>query len=154
MYTCACALSAVVPRAGRIGRFFVPLENRQLRVAAVDHDPSDRLLALLAANLTSINPVDHPEPPRFSPASAPNFLSLFQYLQIQRLFQHAIHLADVRQRALQCRRLARLHRDHKRQRVRRITRLLHNRANIDPLLRQRAGNLRDNARPVATRNRM
>jgi hypothetical protein len=51
--------AAVVPRVGRVGGFLRPFENRQLRVVAMDHDPAHRIVALLAANLTSINGADH-----------------------------------------------------------------------------------------------
>ena len=53
-------LAAIVPRVGCVGRFFRPFEDRELRVAAIDHNPAHRVLALRSANLTSINPVNHP----------------------------------------------------------------------------------------------
>ena len=52
-------LAAIVPRMRRIGSFLRPLENRQLRIAAMDHDPPHRIVALSSANLTSINRVNH-----------------------------------------------------------------------------------------------
>ena len=54
-------LATVVPRTRRIRRFLRPLENRQLRAVAVHHKPVERLVALLAANFTSINSVDQPD---------------------------------------------------------------------------------------------
>src|SRR5580698_5519877 len=52
-------LAAVVACMWSIGGFLGPLEDGQLFVAAVDHDPADGILALFAAYLTSINFVDH-----------------------------------------------------------------------------------------------
>jgi hypothetical protein len=51
-------LAAVMPSPRRIRRFLRPLENRQLRAVAVHHKPVERLVALLAANFTSINGID------------------------------------------------------------------------------------------------
>ncbi len=52
-------LAAIMPRALGIRRFLVPLEDVELQIAAMDHDPSPRILALQPANLTSINGIDH-----------------------------------------------------------------------------------------------
>ena len=61
--------SAVVPRLGGVGCLFRPFEDRELRVVTVNRDPPHRLVALLTANLTSINTANH----SFDPA-----LYLFQ----------------------------------------------------------------------------
>ena len=55
--------AAVVPGMRFVRRFLRPFEDRQLRITAVDRDPSDRPLALLPANLTSIDRVNHQKPP-------------------------------------------------------------------------------------------
>ena len=52
-------LAAVVPCVRRIGGFPCPFEYRQLRIAALDHNPTHRMVALFAANFTSINCIDH-----------------------------------------------------------------------------------------------
>jgi hypothetical protein len=52
-------LAAVVPRMRRLGSLPGPFENRQLRIAAVDHDPAHRMVTFFSANLTSINRIDH-----------------------------------------------------------------------------------------------
>src|SRR5580658_2992970 len=51
--------AAIVARAGRIGGFLGPLEDGQLRTVAVDDEPAHGILALLTADFTSINGVDH-----------------------------------------------------------------------------------------------
>ena len=51
--------AAIVARARRIGGFLGPFVDGQLRAVAVDDDPAHRIFALLAANFTSINSVDH-----------------------------------------------------------------------------------------------
>lgn len=51
--------AAIVPGMGLVGRFLGPLENRELRIAAMDHDPPDRLIGLLTTNFTSIDRVNH-----------------------------------------------------------------------------------------------
>jgi hypothetical protein len=51
--------TAIVPRVRRVGSFFRPFEDRQLRIAAVDDNPPHRIVALDTANLTSINRIDH-----------------------------------------------------------------------------------------------
>jgi hypothetical protein len=63
--------TTVVTRVGSLRRLFRPFENRQLRVAAMDHNPSSRIFAFQAANLTSIDAINHPSPPKVS------FYSLF-----------------------------------------------------------------------------
>lgn len=57
--------ATVVPSMRSVSRLFRPFEDGQLRVTAVDHDPSNGPFALLATNLTSINRVNH----RFPSAS-------------------------------------------------------------------------------------
>ena len=69
-------LATVVPGMRRIRRFLRPLVYRELRVAAMDHDPSNRILALGAANFTSIDRVNHFRPP------PPHFLYLVPYSNI------------------------------------------------------------------------
>lgn len=56
--------AAIVPRALRIRSFLVPLENVELQIAAMDHDPASRTFALQSADLTPINRIDHPRPPK------------------------------------------------------------------------------------------
>jgi hypothetical protein len=51
--------AAVVSGMGFIGRFLRPFENRELRVAAMDHDPPDWLIGLFTTNFTSIDRVNH-----------------------------------------------------------------------------------------------
>ena len=58
------SLAAVMAGAALVGDFLVPLKHRQFGVAAVDHDPPDRVLALLAADFTSITRFDHSNPQR------------------------------------------------------------------------------------------
>jgi hypothetical protein len=53
------SFAAVVPRVGRIGSFLRPFENVQLLVIALDYNPTHRIFALGAANLTSIDSADH-----------------------------------------------------------------------------------------------
>jgi hypothetical protein len=55
-------LTAVVARAFGVRRFLVPLEDVELQIATVDHDPSARIVTLQSANLTSINRIDHRDP--------------------------------------------------------------------------------------------
>jgi hypothetical protein len=55
--------TTIVPRVGLIGRFFGPLEDLELRIVTVDYNPPVGFVALLAANLTSINHADHRKPP-------------------------------------------------------------------------------------------
>lgn len=57
-------LAAVVARTLRVRRFLGPLEDVQLQIAAVDHNPSAWLVALQPANLTSIDGIDHSLTPR------------------------------------------------------------------------------------------
>jgi hypothetical protein len=52
-------LAAVMTSAAEIGGLLGPLENRQFLVAAMDDHPPHRTFGLLAANLTSINRVNH-----------------------------------------------------------------------------------------------
>ena len=56
-------LAAVVAGSVVIGCVFGPLEDGQLGVAAMNHDPPDRVIALFAADLTSINCAITPTPP-------------------------------------------------------------------------------------------
>jgi hypothetical protein len=51
--------AAVVSRMGLIRRFLGPFEDRELGVTAVNHDPSDRPVTFLSANLTPIHRVNH-----------------------------------------------------------------------------------------------
>ena len=51
--------AAIVACAGRTSGFLGPLEDGQLRAVAVDDEPADGILALLTADFTSINGVDH-----------------------------------------------------------------------------------------------
>ena len=44
---------------GRIRSFSCPFEDRQLRIAAMDHDPVQRIFALFATNLTLVIRTDH-----------------------------------------------------------------------------------------------
>ena len=53
------SFATIVPCMGLIGRFLRPFEDRQLRVAAMNHDPLDRPVRLFVANLTSIDRVNH-----------------------------------------------------------------------------------------------
>lgn len=50
--------AAIVSCMRNIRSFLGPLENRQLRIAAMDHDPSHRIVALGSANLASIDRID------------------------------------------------------------------------------------------------
>jgi hypothetical protein len=50
--------AAIVARAGRVGGFLGPLEDGQLRTAAVDDKPANGIPILLAADFTSIDGVD------------------------------------------------------------------------------------------------
>ncbi len=52
-------LTAVVACLGRTGRLFSPLENRQLRVVAMNNDPPHRTIALYPADFAPINRSDH-----------------------------------------------------------------------------------------------
>jgi hypothetical protein len=121
--------TTVVARVGSLRRLFRPFENRQLRVAAMDHNPSSRIFAFQATNFTSIDAINHPP----TPMRIVLFPVLFKHLQVQRLFKQTIHLADARQGSLQRRGLARLHGHHERQRMRRIPSLLYDRPNVNPL---------------------
>lgn len=56
--------AAVVPRAPLIGRFLVPFEDGQLRIAAMDYNPPHRVLAFFAADFTSITRLYHSDPQR------------------------------------------------------------------------------------------
>jgi len=53
------SFAAIVTRAGRVRSFLGPLEDRQLRTVAVDDEPAHGILALLLADFTSIDGVDH-----------------------------------------------------------------------------------------------
>ena len=55
-------LAAVVTRALLVGGFLVPLEHGQFCVAALDHNPAHGMLALFAADFTSIACLDHSRP--------------------------------------------------------------------------------------------
>lgn len=54
--------AAVVARAPLVGGFLVPLENRQLFITTVDHNPPHGILAFLSADFTSITRLDHSDP--------------------------------------------------------------------------------------------
>jgi hypothetical protein len=56
-------LTAVVARMGSVRSFFRPFEDRQMRVTAMDHDPSPWVFAFQAAYLTSVNCINHLSPP-------------------------------------------------------------------------------------------
>jgi hypothetical protein len=62
---------AVMARAALVRSFFIPLENGELGIAAVNDDPAHRMLAFLTADFTSINSVDH---------SCPQNISVHNYL--------------------------------------------------------------------------
>lgn len=51
--------AAVVTCAGRVGGFFGPLENGKLRVAAMDDNPANRIIAFFAADFTAVTSPDH-----------------------------------------------------------------------------------------------
>jgi hypothetical protein len=51
--------ATVVAGVWRVSRLLRPFKDRQLCVAAVNRDPSDRPVALLPTNLTPINRVNH-----------------------------------------------------------------------------------------------
>jgi hypothetical protein len=54
--------AAVMARTALVGGFLVPLEYRQLCIAAVYDDPSSRVLTLLTADFTSITRLYHSNP--------------------------------------------------------------------------------------------
>jgi hypothetical protein len=56
--------AAIVPRMGRIGSFFGPLENRQLRIVAVNNEPPHRIVILSSAYLASITCANHRPTPK------------------------------------------------------------------------------------------
>src|ERR1700733_1958720 len=132
-------------------------------VTAMNHDPPPRMLAFQAANLTSINCINHPFDPPHCSRSRSLFLNpftrvamdrstsravSFEHLQIQRLFKQAIHLADTRERTFHCRGFARFHRHHKWKCMGWVPGLLHDCPNVDALFRKNAGYLRDNSRSI------
>ena len=51
--------SAIMASARRVGVLFCPLIDGQMRAAAIDDEPANRLFALLATNFTSIDGIDH-----------------------------------------------------------------------------------------------
>ena len=55
-------LSAIMAGMRGVGGFPGPFEDGQLRVAAMNHNPAGRMFAFFAANLTSINRVNHGRP--------------------------------------------------------------------------------------------
>src|ERR1700691_5996602 len=126
-----------MPRAWRVGGFLGPFEYRQLGVVAADDKPALRIIALFAADFTSIVGADHgcdlTEIGNKGPSqtfAGPETI-LLEHLQVEGLDEHAIHAANDAKSALQRGGLARLHGDNKGQRIRRIARLLHDGPNID-----------------------
>src|ERR1039457_4838376 len=92
---------------------------------------------------TSIASLIHPSHCGPNPACR-----LFKHLQVQRLFQQAIHSADAGERPLERGSFAGLDGDYEWQSVLGIARLLHDGPYIDMFSGERAGNLRNNSRPV------
>jgi hypothetical protein len=53
------SFAAIVTGAGRVGIFLGPFIYSQVRAVAVDDQPANGILGFFAANLTSIDCVDH-----------------------------------------------------------------------------------------------
>jgi len=93
--------------AWRIGGFLGPFEDRQLGVVAADDKPALRIIALFAADFTSIVGADHgcdlTEVGNEGPSqtfAGPETI-LLEHLQVEGLDEHAIHAADGGKSALQ-----------------------------------------------------